>query len=106
MPSEAALVSAAGELGRNPPRLLPVTARDANQAGVVRVVGEGGLEVAQLVDELADALVAEPLVGDPLHGGEPLGADCGPGRRHHHHLIPLEQRKRRAEVGYFTEPEP
>ena len=78
MPSEAAFVSAAGELGRNAPRLLPVTARDANQAGVVGVVGEGGLEVAQLVDELADALVTEPLVGDPLERGEPLGADGGP----------------------------
>ena len=95
-----------GELGRNPPRLLPVTAGDANQAGIVRVVREGGLVVAQLVDELADALIAEPLVGDSLHGSEALGADCRPRRRHHDHLIPLEQRKRRAEVGHFSEPEP
>ena len=49
---------------------------------------------------------AEPLVGDPLDGGEALGADCSPCRRHHNHLIPLEQRKRGAEVGHFTEPEP
>ena len=100
------MVSCTGELGRNPAGLLPVTPRDADQAGIVGVVGEGGFEVAQLVDELADALVAEPLVGDPLHGGEALGADRSPRRRHHHHLIPLEQRKRRAEVGHLSEPEP
>ena len=96
----------AGEVGRDAPRLLPVAARDADQAGVVGVVGKGGLEVAQLVDELADPVVAEPLVGDPLDRREPLGADRGTRRRHHHHLIPVEQRKRRAEVGHFTEPEP
>ena len=65
-----------GELGRDLPRLLPVAARHANQARVVRVVGQGLPVRGELVGELADPIVDSPHVQD---AGERL--DLGRSRR-------------------------
>lgn len=62
------------------------------------------LDLAKLVDELADPVVDEPLVCGPLERRLAVGADgraCG---RHHHHLIPVQQRQRRTEIGYLPQP--
>ena len=55
--------------------------------------GSDASSVAELLHELADPVVDEPLVCDPLERRQALGADGGAGRRHHHHLVPVEQRR-------------
>ena len=62
------------ELGGHAPLLLPVAARDADEARVVRVVLERLLEWAQALEQRADLGVDEPLVGDAPERRERLGA--------------------------------
>ena len=81
----------AGEVGRNPARLLVVTPDDRHQPGVVgvepRAVDGAGGGVEQPSGFGADELV----VADPLERGEGLGSALSPARGHHRLLIPPEQ---------------
>ena len=65
------------QLGGHAPRLLPVAARDADQARVVGVVLERLLVRPQLLEQRADLVVDEPLVRDPAERRERLGAGRG-----------------------------
>ena len=93
-----------GQLGRNAARLLPVAAGDADQAGVVGVVVELGLERRELVEQPADLGRREPLVRDPREGGGHLGAGGGALRRHHRPPVPAGDRSTLLEVVDLCEP--
>ena len=84
---------------RRDPRGLGVLAPgDAEQAGLVRVVVVALLIRAQLLEERADVVVDEELVGDPVERAELLGADVPCFRRHLGVLIPREDRTRHVHV--------
>ena len=86
------------ELGRDAARLLPVGARHADQARVVALGVEGRLDRPDRIEELAERVVREHLVGNALHRGNVLGTGLAAGRGHHHVLIPLEQASRHPEI--------
>ena len=92
------------ELGRHAARLLPVAARDADQARVVGVVGQRLLERCEPVEQASDLGVGEAIVDDAAERGERLGARLGPERRHRHALLPAEHAGGAAEVGDLREP--
>src|SRR5438477_330654 len=86
----------AGQLGRDANRFLVVATRDADQAplegvGVVIVL-------VQRSEQLADLGRDEVLVREPADGCGGLCAGLGAARRHHHALIPEENRGRLPEV--------
>ena len=89
---------------RDPARLLPVAAGDADQARVIGVVGKRRFELAELAQELTDSPVHEPLVRHALERGESFRPDGCAGRGHHHHLIPVQHRRRRPEIRHLSEP--
>ena len=65
------------ELGRHPARLVPVAARDGDEAGVVRVgveIGDLGLERGE---QLPDLVADEELVAEPLERREGVGPGRG-----------------------------
>ena len=74
LPSAAGARQLDAELGRNAALLLPVAARDADQARVVGVVVERLLERAQALEQAADLVVDELLVRDAAQRRERLGA--------------------------------
>ncbi len=77
-------------------RLLPVPARDRYEAGVVRVrveIRDLGLET---IEQLADLVAHEQLVGETMERREPLGAGLRSAAGHHHELVPLEDAGRDA----------
>ncbi len=86
------------EVGRNPPRLLPVAPRDPDQARVVGVVVELGLERCDVVQQASDLVRDEALVCEPREGCRSLGPRGRPLRRHHRALIPPEHAERPLEV--------
>ena len=63
-----------GELGRDARRLVPVAARDADQARVQVVVGQRFLERAQLLEQAADLVAREELVLQRLERRQVIGA--------------------------------
>ena len=71
---------------------------DPDQAGVVRIVGQGLLQRLQLVEQLADAVVREHLVSDALQRRQAVGANGAARGGHHHELIPLEHGRSRPQV--------
>ena len=86
------------ELGRNPARLLPVAAGDADQARVVGVVVALRLERRELVEQAADLVGGEPLVRDARERRGHLRAPGGALRRHHRPLVPAGDRCRLLKV--------
>ncbi len=87
-----------GELGRDAPGLLPVAPGDADQAGVVGVVGERLLERRQPVEQPAGLVVDEALVDDPAERGQRLRARGRSPRRHHRALVPAQHAERPLQV--------
>jgi hypothetical protein len=87
-----------GERRRDAAGALPVPTRDAHEAGVVRVRGQRGGVVRELVDELTDAVVDPARVYDPLERRQlRRPGRLAPGR-HRHVEIPVEQRAGALEV--------
>ena len=84
------------QLGRDPALLLPVAARDADQARVVRVVVERLLERSEPFEQIADLGVDELLVRDASDGRHRLGTRGMAAGRHHDLLIPAEHADRLA----------
>jgi hypothetical protein len=62
------------ELGRHAPRPVPVVAGHANEAGVVGVVRERRGVRLELLEELAEAVVDEPLMDELLERAELRGS--------------------------------
>ena len=92
------------QLGRHATGLVPVARDDADQARLERVVFVLLAEVPQLVEQAPDLGRGELLVRDPADRRELLGANCGPAPRHHHLLVPRQQRHRLAEVADLLQP--
>ncbi len=86
------------QVGRDAPRLLPVARDDADEARLEGVVLVLLGEVTRLVEQATDLGRGELLVGDSADGRELLGADRRAAARHHHLLVPRQQRHRLAEV--------
>jgi hypothetical protein len=86
------------ELGRYLPLLLPVAARDPDEARVVGVIVEGLLERAKPVEKAPQLVVHETLVVDPTERRERLGAGGVPSGRHRHLLIPVQEPERAVEI--------
>ncbi len=80
------------ELRRNAPGLLPVLPGDADEARFVGVVGPGGLETLEPVEQATGLGVGEELVGEPVERGDLLGADAAAARGHLDLLVPGEDR--------------
>ena len=87
------------QLRRHLARLLPVARRDPDQARLERVVLLLLAPAASSSSSLPDLGRGELLVGDPADRRELLGPDRGPGGRHHHLLVPAEERRGLAEIG-------
>ena len=87
------------QLGGDAAGLRPVAAGDADQAGVVGVVGKRFLEWCEPVEQPTDLGVGEPVVDDPAESGERIGPRCRSQWRHRHALLPAEHTGRPAEVG-------
>ena len=81
------------QVGRNLARLVPVARRDTDEARLERVVLVTGAEVAQVLEETADISRDELRVSDPADGCELLRANGRAAARHHHLLVPAEQRR-------------
>ena len=92
------------KLGRHAALLLPVAARDADQARVVRVVLERLLERPEAFEQTADLVVDELLVRDAAQRRERLGPRRMPAGRHRHLLIPGENEERAREIGDLGQP--
>ena len=86
------------EIRRDAPCLGPILTGDPDQAGVVRIVGQGLLQRLQLVEQLADAVVREHLVSDALQRRQAVGTNGAARGGHHHELIPLEHGRSRPQV--------
>ena len=81
------------QVGRHLARLVPVARRDADEARLERVVLVLVSEVVQVLEETADISRDELRMGDPADGCELLGANRRAAARHHHLLVPAEQRR-------------
>ena len=92
------------QLGGHAAGLLPVTARDADQARVVGVVRQRLLERRQPLEQAADLGIGEAVVDDAAEGRERLGARLGSERRHRDPLLPAEHACGAAEVGDLRQP--
>ena len=86
------------KVGRHLDRLFILAAGDAQQAGLVGVVGQALLVGAQVFQQLAQGRVGEFLVGQPLQGGGLAGAGRGAAGRHVGRLVPAQQRRGGVEV--------
>ena len=75
---------------RHAARLLVVTARDADQARLERVVREALLVPRKLLEQPADLVVDQGLVENAAERSHLLGASRSATRRHHYLLIPAE----------------
>jgi hypothetical protein len=91
-----------GDLGHELPghaSRLAVTPRgDPHEARVI-VVAVGVDDARELVQELAQLVGHQPLVGHALQGPELVRPRLGSSRRHLRLLVPLEQSDRAADVG-------
>ena len=85
------------ELGGDAPRLVEVAPGDAQHVLVERRLGP------RLVEQLADTIVGEALVGQALDARPLLGAPLGAGGRHDDLLVPGEQQRHALEVGVLGE---
>jgi hypothetical protein len=107
-PDVVRLGGRAGHLGRELRRhaagLLPVAARGADQRGLVGVVVEALLVLAQALEQHADLVRDELPVRDPVERRKLLAADGAAARRHHHRLVPEEQLQRAAEIVDLGQP--
>ena len=103
-PRAASRVISVAQLGRHPARLLPVAARDADEAAVVGVVRERLDERLGRVEQPADLVVDEPLVRDAAERRELVGARVRAARRHRHALVPAEHAGRAPQVGDLGQP--
>ena len=107
-PGDVRLPALAGpgrrELGGHAPRLLPVAARDADQARVVGVVAELLLERRHLVQQPPDLVRDEALVDDPGERRRRLRPGGSSLRRHHRPLVPAEHAERALEVVDLGQP--
>src|SRR6266511_2358847 len=83
---------------RNANRLLVVAPRDADQARVVTVVVEAPLELLQVLEEGTELGSDEALVGQPPDRRERVRTCLRAAGRHHHALVPEEQRGRLPQV--------
>ena len=86
------------ELGGNAALLLPVAARDADEARIVGVVVERLLEWLQSLEQASDLRVGESLVRDPADRRECFGPSRVTAGRHRHLLIPAEHASRTREI--------
>ena len=80
------------QLGRHLARLLEVLAGHRDQARLERVGVVLGREGGELVEQAADLGRDELVVDDPAERRELLGPGRRTARRHHHVLVPAEQR--------------
>jgi hypothetical protein len=86
------------KLGGHAACLLPVAPRDADEAGVIGVVVELGLERRELVEQAPDLVGDEALVCEARERRAGLGP-CGRALRGHHRpLVPAEHAERAFEV--------
>ncbi len=92
------------QLGGDLARLLPVAAGDADQARLERVVLVLRLEGLELLEEPTDLGRGELVVGDAPERRELLGATGCSAGRHHHLLVPGEQRGGMREIGDLRQP--
>ena len=91
------------EVGRHLARLLPVACGDPDQARLERVVVVLLAPVAQVVDQRAHLGRRELLMRDAADGRQLLGANRGAAPRHHHLLVPAEERQRLAQIADLGE---
>ena len=92
-PAAAGVDELGDEVGGDPARLVEVPPGDADGVGVDVGLGLG------LLEQLADAIVDEALVGQAADRRALLGAPPGAGRGHHHLLVPGEEDGHALEVG-------
>src|SRR2546423_2963477 len=83
----------ADELRRNAHCLLVLAPRRPDEAGLEGVVVGALLEPSQLLEELPDPVVDEALLREPADGREGFGACLRTAGRHHHALVPEQQRR-------------
>ena len=91
------------QLGRDAAILLVVAARDADDARLERLARMLGLEVAQLLEQLAELGRGRELVRYPRERSLRLGARRRAGRRHLRLLVPAEESRRAIDVGGCAE---
>ncbi|MEJ7568101.1 MAG: hypothetical protein WKF41_07535 [Gaiellaceae bacterium] len=87
-----------GELGRDAPRLVPVTTHDSQQARVVGVVLEPIRQRLRALEQPSELVVDEALVDDSAQRRERLRARRSAERRHRRPLIPVEHAQRLLEI--------
>ena len=91
------------EVGGHPQRLVEVSACHPDQAGLVGARVEALLVRAQLLEQLADPVLGEPLVRDSAQRRELLRPGLRAAARHHRLLVPAEQPGRPAQVADLCE---
>ncbi len=87
-----------GQLGGHAARLLPVASRRADQARVVGVVVQLLFVAGEVLEQRADLVRDELLVGDPVERRHLRAANGASARRHHHGLVPEQDLHRPAQV--------
>jgi hypothetical protein len=98
VPERGAADQLGAQLGRDAALLLPVAARHADEARVVRVVLERLLERAQPLEQAPHLVVDEALVGQATQRRHRLGASGMTSRRHRDLLVPAQDVQRPSEV--------
>jgi hypothetical protein len=93
----------AAQLGRHLALLLPVTARDADQARLVRIGIEALLVRLQLLEQAPDFRRREPFVDDPLERRRLLRPEPGGPGRHQRLLVPVEVGRDAGKVHHLAE---
>ncbi len=87
------------QLGGEAGGLLVLPAGDPDGAGLVGVVGQGGLVAGEVLEKPADIGAREPLVGDLAQDGELVSPGVGPARRQVGLLVPEKEAARLLEAG-------
>ena len=95
----AHLAPAGDELGGHADGLAVIAPHDADEAGVVRSVGQGRLVGLELIEQLAERGVGELLVRQPRERGALPGPRGGTALGHVGCLVPAEHGAGRAEIG-------
>ena len=88
---------AGDELGRHLGRLVEVAPHDAHQARIVAVVGQALGIGRQIVEQLAERRIGEPLVRQPAQGRALPGPRGRSALGHVGGLVPAEHRARAAQ---------
>src|SRR5947207_3786040 len=91
------------QVGGDLPRLLPVDARDANEARLERVVRLLLLEVGEFVEQAPDLRRREALVNHTPERRHLLRAAGGAAWRHHRLLVPAEDGTRPRQVADLSQ---